>query len=101
VSNNDLFGNYSTKKFCFFILASNLDIYADPATSSDHLPSLLPREAPAAFSEALLPSLLQLPERDTAPIWVGAERLFKEKVALLPQALRQRETPIANGESEV
>ncbi|KAF6225330.1 hypothetical protein HO173_012815 [Letharia columbiana] len=65
--------------------------------SIDHLPSLLPREASEAFSEALLSSLLQLPERDTAPVWVGAEKMFKEKVALLPQALRQRETPVANG----
>ncbi len=68
------------------------------ATSSDHLPSLLPREASEAFSEALLPSLLQLSERDIAPVWVGAKNLFNEKVALLPQALRQRETPDANGE---
>lgn len=75
--------------------------YADFAPSADHLPSLLPREASEAFSEALLPSLLQLPERDTAPVWVGAEKLFKEKVALLPQALRQRETPVANGEAKV
>ena len=65
--------------------------------STDHLPSLLPREASEAFSEALLPSLLQLPERETAAVWGGAEKMFKERVALLPQALRQRETPVANG----
>ena len=50
----------------------------------DHLPSLLPREASEAFSEALLPSLLQLSERDTAPVWVEAEKLFKKKCSLLP-----------------
>ena len=76
-------------------------LQADFAISTDHLPSLLPREASEAFSEALLPSLLQLPERETAPVWVGAEKLFKEKVALLPQALRQGKTPIANGAARV
>lgn len=55
----------------------------------DHLPSLLPREASEAFSEALLPSLLQLPERDSAPVWQKAEKLFNDKVALLPPELRQ------------
>lgn len=77
---------------------STSSIYADSATSSDHLPSLFPRAASEAFSEALLPNLLQLSERDTAPVWVGAKNLFNEKVALLPQALRQRETPDANEE---
>lgn len=41
---------------------------ADFEKSSDNLPSLLPREASEAFSEALLPSLLKLPDRDTAPV---------------------------------
>jgi len=45
--------------------------------SSDHLPSLLPREASEAFSEALLPSLLQLPERDIAPVWVGCREVVQ------------------------
>lgn len=49
--------------------------------SIDHLPTLLPREASEQFSSDLLPSLLQFPERDTAPVWVNAERLFQEKVA--------------------
>lgn len=53
--------------------------------SIDHLPSLLPREASEAFSSALLPSLLQLKERETAPVWSGAHKLFKDKVALLPK----------------
>ncbi|KAI9660731.1 MAG: Saccharopine dehydrogenase [Alyxoria varia] len=52
--------------------------------SIDHLPSLLPREASEAFSKALLPSLLQLKDRHTAPVWKGAEDLFKEKVSTLP-----------------
>ena len=53
--------------------------------SIDHLPTLLPREASEAFSSALLPSLLQLQNRSTAPVWQGAQNLFDEKVALLPQ----------------
>ncbi|PNS15789.1 Saccharopine dehydrogenase [Sphaceloma murrayae] len=53
--------------------------------SIDHLPSLLPREASEAFSSALLPSLVQLKDRNTAPVWAGAEKLFNDKVALLPK----------------
>lgn len=49
----------------------------------DHLPSLLPRESSEAFSAALLPSLLELPNRSSAPVWQKAEQLFIEKVALL------------------
>ena len=52
--------------------------------SIDHLPSALPRESSEAFSAALLPSLLALKDRATAPIWQGAEKLFQEKVATLP-----------------
>jgi saccharopine dehydrogenase (NAD+, L-lysine-forming) len=64
--------------------------------SIDHLPTLvcrvhsnckkvvlmpqLPREASEQFSKDLLPSLLQLPERATAPIWTNAEKLFKQKL---------------------
>ena len=51
--------------------------------SIDHLPSLLPREASEAFSTALLPSLLQLPERDSAPVWTRAKALFDHHVARL------------------
>ncbi|OJA07779.1 hypothetical protein AZE42_06740 [Rhizopogon vesiculosus] len=47
--------------------------------SIDHLPSLLPREASEQFSNGLLPSLLQLPQRSTAQVWTDAEKLFKEK----------------------
>ena len=40
------------------------------------------------FSEALLPSLLELKNRDTARVWTQAEELFKQKVATLPESLR-------------
>lgn len=52
--------------------------------SIDHLPSLLPREASEAFSKDLLPSLLQLKDWKTAPVWQRAEALYQEKVATLP-----------------
>jgi saccharopine dehydrogenase (NAD+, L-lysine-forming) len=52
--------------------------------SIDHLPSALPRESSEAFSAALLPSLLALKDRATAPVWQGAEKLFQEKVGTLP-----------------
>ena len=48
--------------------------------SIDHLPTLLPRESSEQFSKDLLPSLLQLPERNTAPVWVNAEKLFRTKL---------------------
>ncbi|KAF5094601.1 hypothetical protein D0Z03_002031 [Geotrichum reessii] len=59
-------------------VGSRLDVI-----SIDHLPSLLPREASEAFSSALLPSLLQLPQRDTAPVWTRAKKLFDHHVARL------------------
>ncbi|KAJ7725299.1 hypothetical protein DFH07DRAFT_931555 [Mycena maculata] len=49
--------------------------------SIDQLPTLLPREASEQFSMDLLPSLLKFPNRQTAPVWTDAERLFKEKLA--------------------
>ena len=52
--------------------------------SIDHTPSLLPREASEAFSEGLKESLLLLKERETAPVWAGGAKIFREKVALLP-----------------
>lgn len=52
--------------------------------SIDHLPSLLPREASEAFGADLLPSLLLLDKREEAPVWIGAEKLFHEKVKELP-----------------
>ncbi|KAF4508598.1 hypothetical protein G6O67_004955 [Ophiocordyceps sinensis] len=57
--------------------------------SIDHLPSMLPREASEAFSEGMRESLLQLKDRKTSRVWADAEKLFNEKVALLPEALRR------------
>jgi len=59
--------------------------------SIDHLPSMLPREASEAFSVGLKESLLQLKERYTNHTWVNAEKLFNEKVALLPETMHTRE----------
>lgn len=52
--------------------------------SIDHLPSLLPREASDTFSNDLLPYLLTLKDWRSDPVWAGAEKLYKEKVATLP-----------------
>ena len=54
--------------------------------SIDHLPTLLPREASEQFSSDLLPSLLQLPQRETARVWVEAEKLFDSKLKEAAQA---------------
>lgn len=51
--------------------------------SIDHLPSLLPREASEFFAKDLMPSLLDLPNRDTSPVWVRAKQLFDKHVARL------------------
>ncbi|KFA69754.1 hypothetical protein S40285_05997 [Stachybotrys chlorohalonatus IBT 40285] len=59
--------------------------------SIDHLPSMLPREASESFSQGLKESLLQLKDRKTARVWADAEKLFNEKVALLPEELRTKE----------
>ena len=56
--------------------------------SIDHLPSLLPREASEAFSQALLPSLMQLKDRKSASVWTQAEKLFSDKVMTLPENIR-------------
>lgn len=56
--------------------------------SIDHLPSLLPREASEAFSQALLPSLLTLKDRKTSRVWQQAEGLFTSKVGSLPESMR-------------
>ncbi|EGV65113.1 Saccharopine dehydrogenase [Yamadazyma tenuis] len=53
--------------------------------SIDHLPSLLPREASESFTKDLLPSLLDLPNRDKAPVWVRAKTLFDKHVATLKE----------------
>ncbi|KAK9329781.1 hypothetical protein V1520DRAFT_342424 [Lipomyces starkeyi] len=51
--------------------------------SIDHLPSLLPREASEAFSAALVPSLLELPDRENARVWKEAKDLYNNHVARL------------------
>lgn len=51
--------------------------------SIDHLPSLLPREASEFFTNDLMPSLLQLPEIDTAPVWTKLKTLYEKHVARL------------------
>ncbi|EFX04222.1 saccharopine dehydrogenase [Grosmannia clavigera kw1407] len=57
--------------------------------SIDHLPSLLPREASDTFSHDLLPYLLTLNNWRADPVWAGAEKLYKDKVATLPTAALQ------------
>lgn len=57
--------------------------------SIDHLPSLLPREASEFFSTDLMPSLLQLKDRHTAPVWAKAKKLFDHHVARLPRGKGQ------------
>lgn len=67
-----------------------VDGVGEPAVnviSIDHLPSLLPREASEAFSKDLLPSLLQLKNWKSEPVWSRAETLFQEKVATLPEMM--------------
>ena len=54
--------------------------------SIDHLPSLLPREASEAFSNDLLPHLLQLKNWRGDPVWARAEKLMQEKVSTLPKS---------------
>ncbi|RDX43793.1 saccharopine dehydrogenase [Lentinus brumalis] len=49
--------------------------------SIDQLPSLLPRDASEQFGANLLPSLLELPNRKDARVWVEAEDLFRAKLA--------------------
>ena len=51
------------------------------ATERTVLMRQLPRESSEQFSKDLLPSLLQLPERASAPVWINAEKLFREKQA--------------------
>ncbi|PWY92377.1 cysteine proteinase [Aspergillus heteromorphus CBS 117.55] len=62
-------------------LSSGSQVAGLSVISIDHLPSLLPRESSEMFSQALLPSLLQLKDRENARVWKQAEDLFNEKVA--------------------
>ncbi|KLJ06725.1 saccharopine dehydrogenase (NAD+, L-lysine forming) [Blastomyces silverae] len=59
--------------------------------SIDHLPSLLPAESSDAFSSDLLPCMLEIKNRDSHPVWQRAEKLFREKVKTLPEALQKAE----------
>lgn len=71
-----------------------LEGYANPrlsAISIDHLPRLIPREASEAFSDALLPSLLQLSDRKNARVWKQAEELFGKHVARLLEDKQKKE----------
>ena len=70
-----------------------MEVGRDPPLSVitiDHLPSLLPREASEAFSNALLPSLLQLKDRKHVRVWQQAEELFNKKVTALPSGMAGR-----------
>ena len=74
--------------------------YHDPplsVISIDHLPSLLPREASEAFSEALLPYLKQLKDWRNAEVWQDAEKLYQSKVE---EMLQSRNTAV-NGKSSL
>ncbi|CAG8772924.1 4666_t:CDS:2, partial [Cetraspora pellucida] len=51
--------------------------------SIDHLPTLLPKESSEQFTNDLLPSLLELSNRDTAKVWVDVEMLFRQKASLI------------------
>ncbi|CAH1761880.1 1250_t:CDS:2, partial [Entrophospora sp. SA101] len=51
--------------------------------SIDHLPTLLPKESSEQFSKDLLPSLLELQNRTNSNVWLNAEKLFVEKIALV------------------
>jgi len=64
--------------------------------SIDHLPSLLPREASEAFSQALLPSLLTLKDRKSSRVWQQAEDLFTSKVGTLPESMRSTLQKVAD-----
>ncbi|KAF1980883.1 saccharopine dehydrogenase [Aulographum hederae CBS 113979] len=63
-----------------------IDCDGPPCTmiSIDHLPSLLPAESSEAFSRDLLPSLLELRNRESHPVWKRAEELYRRKVGELP-----------------
>ncbi|KAI9027938.1 saccharopine dehydrogenase [Hyaloraphidium curvatum] len=56
----------------------------------DHLPTLLPRESSEQFVSDLLPTLKQLPNRQSAQVWTQAAELFETKV-------KEMEAELANG----
>ena len=49
----------------------------------DHLPTLVPREASDKFVEDLLPTLLELQNREESVVWKEAEKIYWDKVATL------------------
>jgi hypothetical protein len=51
--------------------------------SIDNLPSVLAREASAAFADLLLPALLEYPGGEG---WAKARRVFEQKLALLEES---------------
>ncbi|CAO3684837.1 unnamed protein product [Umbelopsis vinacea] len=53
--------------------------------SIDHLPTLLPRESSEMFSRDLLPTILELQDRQNARVWTDAEALYKQKLAASKQ----------------
>lgn len=67
--------------------------------SIDHLPSLLPREASEAFSAALLPSLEGLKDWKNVRVWQQAEKLFKTKVATLPEGATDKKAELLANQS--
>lgn len=50
------------------------------AIGIDHLPTLLPRESSEAYSHDLLPSLIQLKDRENARVWADAKQLYHHHV---------------------
>lgn len=50
----------------------------------DHLPTMIAREASDEYSGLLLPSLLELKNRETDGVWTRAEKTFRDRVAELP-----------------
>lgn len=50
----------------------------------DHLPTMIAREASDEYSGLLLPSLLELKNRQTDGVWTRAEKTFRDRVAELP-----------------
>lgn len=50
----------------------------------DHLPTMIAREASDEYSSLLLPSLLELKNRDTDGVWTRAAQTFGDRVAELP-----------------
>jgi saccharopine dehydrogenase (NAD+, L-lysine forming) len=50
----------------------------------DHLPTMIAREASDEYSGLLLPSLLELRDRQKEGVWTRAERTYRERCSELP-----------------